>query len=117
MRWLYAWLVLAAAVMVTVWLFPGISVDWSPGVYLAIAAVFAVVNLLLGTVLRLFSLPVIVLTLGLFALVINMVMLLVTAVFMDSLHIDNLAAAFGGALVISIVRALLAFVVDRVRVA
>jgi putative membrane protein len=103
--------------MITAWVFPGIHVDWSPGVYLLIAAVFAVVNLSLGTVLRLLTLPVMVLTLGLFALVVNTVLWVVTAWLMDSLRIDNLGAAFGGALVISVVRAILGFVVDRVRFA
>lgn len=114
-RWFYGWVVLAVAVWATVALFPGIEVDWSPGIYLAIAVVFAAVNLVLGTVLRLLSLPVMVITLGLFALVINTVLFEVTNWLMDSLHIDNLAAAFGGAVVVSVVRALLGLVIDRVR--
>lgn len=54
-------------------------------------------------------------TLGLFALVISMALSEVTNWLMDSLHVDDIAAAFGGALVISVVRAPLGFVVDRVR--
>ena len=115
MKWLYGWLVLAASFVLTAAFFPGIHVDWHPGIYLAIAAVFAFVNLSLGRVLKLLSLPVTVLTLGLFTLVINTFLLIVTAWVMDSMHIDNVGAAFGGALMISIVNGILGFVVDRIR--
>jgi putative membrane protein len=79
-----AWLVLAGAVMITVALLPGLEVDWSPGAYLGIAAVFALVNLVLGPVLRLMSFPVMMVTLGLFAFVINTGLFLLTAWLMDS---------------------------------
>jgi len=108
-----AWLVLAVAVMITVWLFPGLEVDWSPGVYMAIAAVFALVNLFLGPVLRLLSLPVMLATLGLFAFVINTALFLLTDWLMDSLHVETVWSALGGSVVISLVRAALMFVIDR----
>jgi putative membrane protein len=108
-----AWLVLAGAVMITVALLPGLEVDWSPGTYMAIAAVFALVNLFLGPMLRLLSFPVMVATLGLFAFVINTGLFLLTAWFMDSFHVETLWAALGGSVVISLVRAALMFLVDR----
>lgn len=88
-RLFLAWLVLAVAVMITVGLLPGLEVDWSPGVYMAIAAVFALVNLFLGPVLRLLSLPVMLATLGLFAFVINTALFLLTDWLMDSLHVET----------------------------
>lgn len=114
-KWFYGWLVLAAAFIVAAAFFPGIHVDWHPGVYLIVAAVFGLINLSLARMLKIMSMPVMVLTLGLFALVINTFLLILTAWLMDSVHIDNIAAAFGGAVLISIVRAVLGFVVDHVR--
>jgi putative membrane protein len=114
-KWLYAWVVLAVSFLITAAVFPGIHVDWSPGEYLILAAVFAVVNLSLGTILRLLSLPVMFITLGLFALVINTGLLIVTAWLMDDLAVDNIGAAFGGALVLSVVRSILGYFVDHVR--
>jgi putative membrane protein len=112
-RWFLGWLILAAAVLVTVAVFPGIEVDWHPGTYLLVSAVFAAVNLVLGPILRLVSLPVMAITLGLFSLVINTGLFLLTAALMDSLHVDNIGAAFGGSILISLVRAALGVVIDR----
>lgn len=114
-KWLYAWAVMAAAVALTAWVFPGIHVRWSLGDYFLIAAVLALVNLSLGTIMRLLSIPIRLITLGLFSLVINMVLFMVTAWFMDSLSIDNIGAAFFGSLFLSIVRSVLGYVVDRLR--
>jgi putative membrane protein len=114
-RWFAAWLILAVAVMVTVAVFPGIEVDWHPGTYLLIAAVFAAINLVIGPILKLLTLPVMAITLGLFALVINTGLFLLTAGLMDSLHVDNVGAAFFGSILISVVRAALGVVIDHGR--
>ena len=110
---LLAWLILAAAVMITVAILPGMDVDWEPGTYLLFAAVFATVNLVLGPILKLLSLPVMVVTLGLFALVINTGLFLLTDWIIDSVKVDTIWAALFGAVVISIVRVVLTFLVDR----
>ena len=76
-----------------------------------------VVNAVLGSLLRILSLPVTFLTLGLFALVINAVLLWVTGAVAGSLglglQVDGFLPAFLGALVIGITRAVLNTVVDR----
>lgn len=113
MRWLRGWIVLAVAIALTVWLFPGIDVDWHLGIYLWIALVFAVVNLFLGTILRFLSLPITLVTLGLFGIIINAILLLVTDWLIDSLDVDGLLTAVGAGIVISLVRAALGFVLDR----
>jgi putative membrane protein len=102
MRLILGWLVLTIAVMLTVVLVPGIDVDWSPGIYWAIAAVFAVVNVTLGVILRLVSLPLLVLTWGLFGLVVNAILFLVTDWLLDSLDVETFWAALLGAAVISL---------------
>ncbi len=71
------------------------------------ALIFGIVNAFLKPILKIFSLPLIFLTVGLFALVINTLLLALTARLMDDLTIDGFLAAFLGALVISIVSAFL----------
>lgn len=109
------WVSLAGAVLVAGAVVPGIDVDWSPGAYLVIAAVFAVVNLALGQLLRFVSMPFVVLTLGLFSLVVNAVLFLFTDWLVGSLRVDDFWAALGGATVIAIVAALLQAIAGPVR--
>jgi len=81
---------------------------------LIIAAIFGLVNALIKPVVQLFTVPLIVVTLGLFTLVINATMLAVTAALSGPLHlglqIDGFWPAFWGALVISIVSMLLSWI-------
>jgi putative membrane protein len=72
---------------------------------------FGVVNAFIGTVLKLFTLPITILTLGLFALVINALLLWLTGALSQSLglgfHVGGFVPSFWGALVISVTRAVL----------
>ena len=63
--------VIAAALWVTIWLIDGLNYDGGPWPFIVIAAIFAVVNTVLRPIVKLVSLPFIILTLGLGALVIN----------------------------------------------
>ena len=86
---------------------PGISVGENWLVVLGVALVFGLVNALIGPLLKLLTCPLIILTLGLFTLVINAVMLLLTSGLSRavglSFTVDGFWPAFWGALVISIV--------------
>jgi putative membrane protein len=79
-----------------------------------------VVNALLKPIITLLTCPLIILTLGLFTLVINGVMLLVTASLSESLGlhfaVDNLVAAFWGGLVIGICSMILTLFFDTRKV-
>jgi putative membrane protein len=81
---------------------------------LIIAAIFGLVNALIKPFVQLFTVPLIIVTLGLFTLVINATMLAVTAALSGPLHlglqIDGFWPAFWGALVISIVSMLLSWI-------
>ena len=81
-----------------------------------VALVFTVVNALLKPIITMLTCPLIILTLGLFTLVINGVMLLATASLSGSLGlrfaVDNLVAAFWGGLVIGICSMILTLVFD-----
>lgn len=73
-----------------------------PGTYLWIGLIFGVVNAVVGPVLRMLSLPFVVLTLGLFLLLINAALLGLTAALTDRLTIDGLVTAVLGGLVLAI---------------
>ena len=100
-------LVLAAAIWLTAWLLPGFDVTGGFFTYLWIAALYAVVNLFLGPLLHLISLPVTVLTLGLFALVVNAALVGITALLTDHLSVSNFWTALFAAIIITVVSAVL----------
>jgi putative membrane protein len=81
---------------------------------LIVAALFGLVNALIKPLVQLFTFPLIIVTLGLFTLIINATMLAVTAALSEPLHlglsISGFWPAFGGAIVISIVSMLLSWV-------
>jgi putative membrane protein len=72
------------------------------GTFLWIALLFALVNAIVGPVLRLLSLPFVLVTLGLFLLVINAALLGITAALTDRLAVDGLGTALLGGIVLAI---------------
>ena len=72
------------------------------GTYLWVALLFAVVNSVLGPVLRLLSLPFVVLTLGLFLLVVNAALLGITAAISDRFSVDGFVPAVVGGFLIAV---------------
>jgi putative membrane protein len=72
------------------------------GTFLWIALIFAVVNAIIGPIVRLLSLPFVVLTLGLFLLVVNAALLGLTALLTDRLEVDGFVAAVLGGLFLAI---------------
>ena len=112
MKFLVRLLINAAALWVALKVIPGItyaSDDWIP--FFVVALIFGVVNAFIRPVVKLLSLPLIILTLGLFALVVNGLMLLLTSSLSGALglhfHVEGCWTAILGALVVSIVSALL----------
>jgi putative membrane protein len=80
---------------------------WKIIVVLAIAAVFTLVNALVKPIVKLLSLPLVIVTLGLFLLVINALMLWLTAKITETteygLRVDGFWAAIWGGLIVSVV--------------
>ena len=72
------------------------------GTFLWIALIFAVVNAVVGPILRLLSLPFVVVTLGLFLLVINAALLGITAALTDRLQVHGFGAAIVGGLLLAV---------------
>jgi putative membrane protein len=102
---------LAVAFWVTTLLVPGISVDGGVLSYLWIAAIFGLINVSVGTVLKVVALPFVLLTLGLGLIVINALLLMLTAFLTDALTVDGFLSALMGAVLI----ALVSFVVGRLK--
>jgi putative membrane protein len=111
---LVAWVILAAAIAITAALVPSVEVDGGVLTLLGVSMLFALVNALLGPLLRLISLPLTLITLGLFALVVNGILLGITAGLTDALDVGGVMSTIIAALVISVVTAVLWFLIDRV---
>jgi putative membrane protein len=107
------WFVVAAAIAITAALIPSVEVDGGFFALLGVAVIFGLVNALIGTLLRLVSLPLTLMTFGLFGLVINGVLLAITAGLSDVLDVGGFFACVLAALVISVVTAVLLFVVGK----
>jgi putative membrane protein len=113
---LIRWLILTAAVLAAAYLVSGIHVGNFFSA-LAAAAVLGILNALLRPVLVILTLPITVLSLGLFLFVINALLLLMASGVVGSFHVAGFGSALLGSLVISIVGWLLnSFVSDRGRV-
>jgi putative membrane protein len=95
-------LILAGIIALVAEIVPGIEVHGGLGWYLWIALIFSLVNLILGPIFRLFSLPLIVITLGLFLLIINAALLGITAALTSHLSVDSFGAAVLGGLLIAV---------------
>jgi len=104
------WLVSALAVWLVAKIIPGFEVSGF-GAAMVAAAVIAVVNAVLGPILRFLAFPITFLTLGLFSLVINAFLLKLAAAFTPGFRVRGLLAAFLGSIVLAIVTGILRFVV------
>ncbi len=113
-------LVNAAALWVATQIVPGVSFSGGALPLLGVALVFGVVNALIRPVAKILTFPLIILTLGIFALVINGLMLWLTSSLSSALglgfHVSGFWAAFWGALVVSLVSTMLSlFIADSKR--
>jgi putative membrane protein len=100
-------LVNAAALWVADWLLSGFELTGDIWQILLIALVFGILNTFLKPVLKVLSFPVIILTLGLFAIIINTLLLYITDRLMSNLTIDGFLSTLLGAVIISVVSTIL----------
>ncbi|EFO79253.1 membrane protein of unknown function [Oscillochloris trichoides DG-6] len=105
------WLISSLAIFAAVWIVPGIEFSgpgWQIGI---VALVFGLLNALLRPLIYMLTCPLVILTLGMFGLVINAVMLGLTSALADQLniafHVYGFWPAFFGGLVISLVTTVL----------
>ena len=103
MKLLVRWAALALSFWVATALIPGIDVKGGFTTYLWVALLFGLLNATLGSLLKLLTLPAVILTLGLFLVVINAAMLMLVARWSESLDVNNFWSAVFAAVIISVV--------------
>jgi putative membrane protein len=102
MNFLIRLLVNALAAMVTAYLLPGVRIDNFRSA-LILALVLAILNLLVKPILILLTLPVTIITLGLFLLVINAIIILIASNLVKGFRVDGFIWALLFSLVLTIV--------------
>ncbi len=102
MKIILHWIVLSLAVLVTAYFVPGIIVS-SFWVALIVGACLGFINLIIKPIINILTLPLNVLTLGLFSLVINGAFFYFLATLIKGFSVDSFKAAFIGAIVVSVI--------------
>jgi putative membrane protein len=103
MKLLVRWAALAISFWVATAVIPGIDVKGGLTTYLWVALLFGLLNATLGSLLKLLTLPAVILTLGLFLVVVNAAMLMLVARWSDKLDINSFWSAIFAAIIISVI--------------
>jgi len=103
----------AVALVVASWIIDDLDITGGPIAVLGVAVLFGIVTALLGPVLRLLTLPINVVTLGLFTFVVNGLLLMIVAGLSSHLQVGGFLNAVLAALVISMVAAIADMVLGR----
>ncbi|BBB49701.1 phage holin family protein [Pelolinea submarina] len=109
MKLIIRWLIASASLFAAAYLVPGIRVEdqnaWK--VFIVMALILGLVNALVRPILGVMSLPLIILTLGVFMLIINGVSFLIAARIAEGMgvgfYVDNFWSAFLGSVIVSVV--------------
>jgi len=114
MRLLLVWLINAVALFALPYVFPWVTIDtfWTA---LVAALVLGLINALIRPLLVLLTLPVTIVTLGLFIFVINGLLFWWVGSFIDGFHVSGFWSGVFGAIVYSLISWLLASLVLRKR--
>jgi putative membrane protein len=111
MRLLLHWVLIAVTLLLISRFVPGFIVS-SFAVALIAALVIGLVNATIGTLLRIISFPITILTLGLFSLVINALMLKLAAMFAPGFQIIGFLPALEGAILLAIAHMIIHWVTE-----
>ena len=98
---LLKWLALALSIMFVGWIIPGITISSFLTALIA-SIVIALVNIVIKPILVFLTLPINILTLGLFILVINALLFMFVAYLIPGVEVDGFWSAFWGAIILSI---------------
>jgi len=108
--WIAQWLLNAIALYIVSLIVPGVSLTNFTSAMLAVV-VISLVNILVKPILFLLTLPVTIITLGLFTFVLNALMLMIAGAATPGFRVDGFVPAFLGSLLLSFVSTLLQSVV------
>jgi putative membrane protein len=100
------WILSAVAIFLVAYVVPGFEISGFAAALLA-ALVVGLVNATLGLVLKILTFPLTIVTLGIFWIVINALMLMLAASFVPGFSIQGFLPAFIGAIVLSLVNLVL----------
>jgi len=114
MKLLVRWAALALSFWVATALIPGIDIEGGFTTYLWVALLFGLLNATLGSLLKLLTFPAVILTLGLFLVVVNAAMLMLVSRWSEKLEVENFWAAIFAAIIISVITRLVSSVGTKV---
>ena len=111
-RLLIHWVVGAVLLLVVAHVVPGFKVDGFGSALIA-SLVIGLVNATVGTFLKILTLPLTFLTLGVFLLIINALMLMLASSIVRGFHVEGFTPAFWGALMLSILHMVLGWAMPK----
>ena len=103
---LIRWAVLAFSMWIATLIVPGITVDGGVGTYLWGALLFGLINSIFGSIIKVLTFPVSIVTFGLFLFVVNAAMLSLTARWSEKLEVTGFWSALLASLIISVITTL-----------
>jgi len=103
---LIRWAVLAFSMWIATLIVPGITVDGGVGTYLWVALLFGLINSVFGSIIKVLTFPVSIVTFGLFLFVVNAAMLSLTARWSENLEVTGFWSALLASLIISVITTL-----------
>ncbi len=112
MKLILNWLLSAAALLAVAYLYSGVVVTSFTGALIA-AAVLGALNMVVRPILVLLTLPVTLVTLGLFLFVLNALMFWAAASLVSGLSVSGFGAALIGSLIYSLLQVAINFVLER----
>lgn len=112
MNMIIKWIMFAILIMFVAWLIPGITITGFISA-LFVVLVFSLVNVFIRPLLEFISLPLNILTLGIFSLVVNALLFILVAKLSPGFQIDGFWSGFFGALILSVLSPL----IDKINIA
>jgi putative membrane protein len=103
---LVRWAVLAFSMWIATLVVPGITVNGGVGTYLWVALLFGLINSVFGSIIKVLTFPVSIVTIGLFLFVVNAAMLSLTARWSEKLDVTGFWSALFASLIISVITTL-----------
>ena len=110
---LVKWLLSAVAIMITAYILPGVTVEsfWAA---LIVAVILALLNAVLKPILVILTIPITILTLGLFLLVINAAIILMTDAVISGFSVNNFWWALAFSLIMAVLGSLFDDIAERI---
>jgi len=103
---LVRWAVLAFSMWIATLIVPGITINGGVGTYLWVALLFGLINSVFGSIIKVLTFPVSIVTFGLFLFVVNAAMLSLTARWSEKLEVTGFGSALLASLIISVITTL-----------